>query len=126
MKRLLLASTIGLSMAGCVAPSYNYTPTTQEISKPPIGEITKAYLGDHMLTQGVFVKQDAIYIDKGYRLNMAYDISPGYFAKQGDSDKYEQYKISSGVGSTVEKVLKNKELYNFIREYCPKNAGKVT
>lgn len=25
----------------------------------------------------------------------------------------------------VEKVLKNKELYNFIREYCPKNAGKV-
>lgn len=107
MKKLFLTSALGLSLVGCVTPSYNYTPTTQEISKPPVGEVSTAYLGDHMLTQGVFVKQDAIYIDKAHRLNMAYDISPGYFAKQGDNDKYEQYKISSGVeaGRIVPKLL---------------------
>lgn len=107
MKKLLLVSAIGCSMVGCATPSYNYTPTTQEISKPPVGEVSKAYLGDHMLTQGVFIKQDAIYINKTHRLSMGYDITSGYFAKQGDDGKYEQYKITSDIdaGKVIPKLL---------------------
>ncbi|WGV11937.1 hypothetical protein QJS82_06810 [Psychrobacter maritimus] len=105
MKKLLLMSAISLSMVGCATPSYNYTPTTKEINKPPVGIITTASLGDHMLTQGIMVQQEAIYISSPMKLG-GYSLTNGYFAKQGDDLKYEHYKMVGGIdGGNITKGL---------------------
>jgi len=109
MKRILFTSiiTAGL-LSACATPSHNYRPELKEISKPPIGQVTTASLGSHMLTQGIMVQQDAIYIDNYYNMS-GNKVSPGYFAKQGEDEKYEQYKISGDVdaGKVTKGLLKD-------------------
>lgn len=101
MEKLVLTSVVSLFMVGCATPSYNYAPTTQEINKPPIGVVSVASIGDHMLTQGVMIQQEAIYISEPVKIR-GYELTNGYFAKQGDDAKYEHYKISGGIdGGTV-------------------------
>lgn len=99
MKKILFTSIITAAvLSACATPAYNYTPELKEISKPPIGQVTTASLGDHMLTQGMVVQQDAIYIDGDYNMS-GNKVSSGYFAKQGEDEKYEQYRISNDVGA---------------------------
>lgn len=99
MKKTLFASIITAGvLSACATPNYNYTPELKEISNPPIGQVTTASLGDHMLTQGMMVEQDAIYIDGDYNMS-GNRVSSGYFAKQGEDEKYEQYRISNDVGA---------------------------
>lgn len=109
MRKVLLVSIIAAGvLSACATPSYNYTPELKEISKPPIGQVTTASLGDHMLTQGMMVQQDAIYIADYYNMS-GNKVSPGYFAKQGEDEKYEQYKISGDVesGKVTKGLLKD-------------------
>jgi len=117
MKKLLLVSAIGFSMVGCATPSYNYTPTTQEINKPPVGVISTASLGDHMLTQGLMVQQDAIYISDMVKLG-GYKLTSGYFAKQGEDEKYEHYKVSGGSdgGTIIKGVLNDPPMSLVVRQ----------
>lgn len=50
MKKLLIAGVLGFGLVGCTAPKYNYQAVSQNISKPPIGSVNEAYVGDKMLT----------------------------------------------------------------------------
>ena len=40
----------------------NYQAISQNVSKPPIGSVNEAYIGDKMLTQGVFTEREAYYV----------------------------------------------------------------
>tara|TARA_R110002020_G_scaffold446238_2_gene658493 strand:- start:3386 stop:4063 length:678 start_codon:yes stop_codon:yes gene_type:complete len=109
MKKILFTAVITAGfLSACATPSYNYKPELKEISKPPIGKVATANLGDHMLTQGIMVQQDAIYIDDYYNMS-GNKVSPGYFAKQGEDEEFEQYKISGGVdaGTVTKGLLKD-------------------
>ena len=53
MNKLLIGMLPFAGLVGCATPSYNYTPAVQNLSKPPIGQVATASIGDHMLTQGI-------------------------------------------------------------------------
>lgn len=98
MKNILLVSTIALFLVGCTTPSYNYVPKAKNISKPPVGEVSTAYLGDHMLTQGMMVEHEALRLISPFKIQLA-KISTGYFAKQGEDEQYINYKTTNDNGS---------------------------
>ena len=108
MYKVLFCAASALAIVGCATPSYNYKPEVKEISKPPIGQVATASLGDHMLTQGIMVQQDALYIDGRYNMS-GNEVTSGYFAKQGEDEVYEQYKISNDVdaGKVTKGLLKD-------------------
>ena len=62
MKKILIAGVLGFGLVGCTAPKYNYQAVSQNVSKPPIGSVSEAYVGDKMLTQGVFTEREAYYV----------------------------------------------------------------
>lgn len=117
MKKLLLAISIPAILVGCVTPQYNYTPEVQEISKPPIGEVATAYIGDHMLTQGRMVQQDSLYFAENRKIS-GYQLTSGYFPKQGEDEKYEQFKISNekGAGTLTQGLLKDPPMGFVVRK----------
>lgn len=105
MKKLLIGMLPFAGLVGCATPSYNYIPTVQNLSKPPIGQVATASIGDHMLTQGIMTEQEALYIPSLASLT-GYKLGDGYYAKRGEDDKYIQFTAddnSPGAG----KVTKN-------------------
>lgn len=106
MQKLTLGFASCLLLAGCATPKFNYLPNIQNISKPPIGVISTANLGDNMLTQGKIVQRDAVYIDNSVDLG-GYDLTSGYFAKRGEDEKYEHYitKIANDGGTIAQSFL---------------------
>lgn len=107
MKKLLLLTLASSAIVGCATPSYNYQPTVKMISEPPIGSINTAYLGDKLLTQGNMIEREALYFATAQKMGTGRIIQPGYFPKQGESDQYIQYSISTenGGGKITETLL---------------------
>ncbi|ENG3448891.1 hypothetical protein ABTZ13_003684, partial [Acinetobacter baumannii] len=60
MKKILAAGLIGLGLVGCATPAYNYQAIPKNISKPPIGSVNKAFVGDQMLEQGMVVDREVL------------------------------------------------------------------
>lgn len=83
-KFLLIISIIGL--VGCATPKYNYQAIPQNISKPPIGSINEANVGDKMLEQGIFIERDALLISKITKIS-GYTFNEGYYLKVGGDAK---------------------------------------
>jgi len=86
MKKILFAGVIGLGLAGCASPSYNAQPIVKNISKPPIGSVNTANVGEHMLEQGVLRETDALVVYENTKVS-AYTIPPGQYSKTGDNEK---------------------------------------
>lgn len=107
MKKLLLASAVVLSLAGCATPLTNYQPTVENISEPPLNQVTKVSLGEPMLIQGRMTQREALYFAVPQKMGAGRTIQSGYFPKQGESDTYIQYSISSdtGAGKITETLL---------------------
>lgn len=99
MKKLLLLTLPIIGMVGCATPLTNYTPTAKRISQPPLGSVNTAKLGEELLTQGNIVEREALYFATAQKMGMGRTIQSGYFPKQGESEQYIQYSVSSEVGA---------------------------
>ncbi|OBY75258.1 hypothetical protein [Acinetobacter gyllenbergii] len=88
MKKILLISLV-VGLTGCASPQYNYQATPQNISKPPIGEVSQVFVGDKMLEQGIFIEREALHIPRTVK-HSGYTFNSGYYLKTGD-DKKGQY-----------------------------------
>ncbi|QOW45793.1 MULTISPECIES: hypothetical protein [Acinetobacter] len=104
MKKLLLISILGIGavLGGCATPKYNYQATFQNVSKPPIGSTNESYIGDQLLTQGIYTKREAYYIpenNKKFLLN----IPKGFYLKTGEDNKGSYYSPTNNIpdGATV-------------------------
>ena len=86
MKKLLILGGIGFGLVGCVSPSYNAIPAIKNISKPPIGSINTANVGEHMLEQGVIRETDVLVVDGNTKVG-SYTIPAGRYSKTGDNEK---------------------------------------
>jgi len=86
VKKLLLAGVLGLGLAGCATPKYNYQAIPQNVSKPPINSINEAHVGDKMLEQGIFLEREALYVPKMTK-HSGYTFSEGYYLKVGEDAK---------------------------------------
>jgi hypothetical protein len=94
---------------GCASPTYDYLPKTVQISEPPVGSVSTAYIGDVLLTQGTTSEHDAILLEYPVKVGLVgtYTFSPGYYTKTGGGVKsgfYLPSKYSNG-GSVTKGVL---------------------
>ena len=97
--KLFILFAFTLSLSACAVPKHNYQPQRTEISEPPIGISTTAYIGDNMLRQGHYIEHDAILVKEKTTTGLfGYDITPGFFLKQGEDEKTEFYYPCNGAG----------------------------
>ena len=96
MKRLLIAGVVGFGLVGCTAPKYNYQAVSQNVSKPPIGSVNEAYVGDKMLTQGVFTEREAYYIPEAKK-KFLFTMPKGFYLKTGEDKKGSYYNAVNNI-----------------------------
>lgn len=92
-------TVLAFSLLGaCATPDYNYSPVSEYVSEPPVGEVTTAYVGDQLVRQGTFTKHDAIHVLSPITTDRfsAYTLTAGYFVKTGQNKNYSTYKPSGG------------------------------
>lgn len=103
VKRVVLAFALaGLTMlAGCATPSYDYMPSIQDISRPPLGSTNTVGVGEQMLVQGRFVEREALQLDQEVRVGVmgTYTFTPGHFVRVGGSGDALFFNQSSQPGS---------------------------
>jgi len=105
MKKIALIGLVGIGLVGCATPAYNYQATPKNLSKPPIGSVNKAFVGDKMLEQGTFVDREALNIAETTRISFAYTLTPGVYLKTGQNDKGQYFQTVNNIpgGGTVQK-----------------------
>lgn len=105
MKRIL-GFSFALGLAGCATPKYNYQAVPQQVSKPPIGSINTASVGDKLLTQGVFTERDALYLSKSIKLS-GYTLGQGNYLKTGDDKDSQYYQAINNIpnGGVIQKIF---------------------
>lgn len=96
MKKLLIAGVLGFGLAGCTAPKYNYQAVSQNISKPPINSVNEAYVGDKMLTQGVFTEREAYFIPEAKK-KFLFTMPKGFYLKTGEDGKGSYYQAVNNI-----------------------------
>ena len=96
MKKLLIAGVLGFGLVGCTAPKYNYQAVSQNISKPPINSVNEAYVGDKMLTQGVFTEREAYFIPEAKK-KFLFTMPKGFYLKTGEDGKGSYYQAVNNI-----------------------------
>ena len=96
MKKIIIAGLVGAGLVGCTAPKYNYQAVSQNVSKPPIGSVNEAYVGDKMLTQGVFTEREAYFIPEAKKKFML-TIPKGFYLKTGEDAKGSYYQAINNI-----------------------------
>lgn len=76
---------------GCAAPKYNYQGVTKNISKPLIGEVSEAYIGDKILVEGQYTEKEAYYVPEEKNKSNHTIIPKGYYLKTGEDAKGSYY-----------------------------------
>lgn len=98
MKNVLIAAILGFGvvLSGCATPKYNYQAVSQNISKPTIGSINETYVGDKMLTQGVFTEREAYFVPEAKKKFLLV-IPKGYYLKTGEDEKGSYYQPNNNI-----------------------------
>lgn len=96
LMRILSIGLISLVITACATPDFNYLPRSIEISKPPIGSVQVAYVGDMLLQQGKYIEHDSIYLPEKIEVSWGYDLLPGYYLKKGEDQNSETYYPGGG------------------------------
>lgn len=106
MGKIFITGVLSFGLIGCTAPAYNYQATPKHVSKPPIGSVNTAYVGDKMLEQGVLVDRDVLSIPGNTKINFAYSLSAGYYQKVGQDKKGSYYNPVNNIsnGGNVQKM----------------------
>lgn len=98
----LCISAIALSsLAACATPTYNYVPTSQDISRPPLNSTNTVGVGEQMLVQGRFIEREALKIDQDLRVGAlgSYTFTAGHFVRVGGTGAVGFYNQSPTPGS---------------------------
>ncbi|NAS06211.1 hypothetical protein GPS47_11510 [Acinetobacter haemolyticus] len=90
MKNIILAMGLAIGLVGCAAPKYNYVAVPQNVSKPPIGSVNEAYVGDQLLVQGTYTERDAYYVPEAQK-KFLINIPKGYYLKTGEDQNGSHY-----------------------------------
>ncbi len=105
-KRAKRLGFLGLSLIGlsaCAAPTYNYVPTVQNISRPPLHSVTTVGVGEQMLVQGRYVERDALVLERDIKVSTlgSYTFTAGHFVRLGGSGDVGFYNssLTPGTGS---------------------------
>ncbi|MFW1838648.1 hypothetical protein ACG9XS_08770 [Acinetobacter gyllenbergii] len=92
MKKILLISLV-VGLTGCVSPQYNYVPKAKDVSKPAIGSINTAFVGDALLSQGRIVERNTLVVDETFKPTFQYEVKSGSYPQTGEDDKNKYFAI---------------------------------
>lgn len=95
MKKLGSVFLATLFLSGCAVKYSPVQPQVERIDAPKVGEVATAQTGDHLLTKGALIQQEALNLKTGVD-GWAYDIVAGVYPKLGFSED-EQFFSPSGV-----------------------------
>ena len=87
MKNGLLLAITATLLASCATVKNNYVPTTEQISLPPVGEVSFARLGEEMLQQGTATTTEGVYLPQQNQIG-GINLSAGFYPKTGEDDKF--------------------------------------
>ncbi|WP_343632650.1 hypothetical protein [Roseateles sp.] len=107
MLRRIAAAAAAFSLVGCATQSSFYRPQISAVNEPAIDAEVTVPVGERMLTQGMFVRQDGFSLLASFKPSWAYTLSVGDYVKTGDGDLGEFFmpKFNSTGGGSVEKAL---------------------
>lgn len=89
-------------LTGCATSVTNYSPKTVEISEPPLGAISTAYIGDSMVRQGKYVEHESIFVPSDISAGV-YTITRGTYLKRGERDGVEYFRPGGEGAGDVQK-----------------------
>lgn len=103
MKKIILLSSV-LGLVGCATPKHNYVAVPKKVNKPPVGATTKAFVGDKLLTQGLYVDREALFVPATLKFS-GYTLLNGYFLKTGEDNKGQYFQVVNMIpnGGSVQK-----------------------
>ncbi len=124
-------ASVGLSvvalLVGCASPKYNYMPSSEPISEPPVGTIATAQVGDVLIRQGTLAEQEVMHVTGDHSLGLlgSYTITNGVYAKTGEDAESNYYATNStmtGAGrldrSALADPTKAVQAYKASRKLC--------
>jgi hypothetical protein len=91
--RTLFLTIAACTISACATPTYNYAPTTDVFSAPPLNERTTVAVGDRMLAQGQTIEREALKLSQVVKVG-GYTLTPGVFPKTGSNDGSQYYSFS--------------------------------
>lgn len=94
--RLLGVVIVGVVMAGCASPKYNYVAKVTAISEPPLNTTQTSSVGDVLLRQGKYKEHDALHLPTKADVSWAYSLLAGYYLKTGEDESAEFYLPAKG------------------------------
>ena len=102
MLKITLALALSLVLTGCATPKYNYTVSDAiPVSEPPINSINTAWIGDHLVTQGISFKRDYLVINAPTSVS-GYTLLAGDYMKHGE-DKKSGYFLPTTQGMVTKR-----------------------
>lgn len=110
LRTILVGSAISAAAAlgACATPNYNYVPTVENISRPPLGSTNTVGVGEQMLVQGRFEEREALRLEADTRVGAlgSYTFTAGHYIRVGGNGQVGFYNQSSVPGSgTVQQSL---------------------
>lgn len=106
VNKLIVVSVALLSMSGCTAPKYNYVPSvTKSISEPPLESVNTSYVGERLLSQGIYAEKDVLKVDSPISVSWSYDVGVGEYHKTGE-DAESDFFLAMGPGVQTGVVTK--------------------
>ncbi|EHV9709226.1 hypothetical protein BS055_RS22840 [Vibrio parahaemolyticus] len=102
MKKFISPMLI-LALSGCTTIHYGADTTQNHYSLPELGSVTKSFVGDHMIDQGVATTMK--YLTVGNTIDgAAYDIPKGDYVQIGHNKGVDYFATSSQNNTTVSYV----------------------
>lgn len=86
-KRLTAALFATATLASCASVKNNYVPVAEQISVPPLNQLSTASLGEDMLRQGTAVTTEGVLLRQPNKIG-AYTLGVGFYPKSGEDDEY--------------------------------------
>ena len=89
------------TLVACAAPTYNYVPSVQNVSRPPLNIVSTAGVGEQMLVQGRFEEREALRLERDVRVGAlgSYTFTAGHYIRVGGDNDVGFYNESSVPGS---------------------------
>ena len=89
------------SLSACSTPRYNYVPSVQNISRPPLNVVSTAGVGEQMLVQGRYEEREGLRLSHELRVGAlgTYTFTPGHFLRVGGEGDVGFYNASATPGS---------------------------
>jgi len=96
-----LIVSAALMATACVSPQYNYVPSSEQFSRPPLNEVVTVSVGEEMLSQGNLTYQAGITVSDRTAIG-GYTLHGGFYPQIGQDEASTFHSFITGNASSNE------------------------